>query len=320
MVSWKKNFSQAALMFAFTVWSSALAQEVSEAWDENIVERVRSSPFSVEASAGVEYDSNVSVIEIDTATAEGDFAAVLDFAVEYETDLGDKTTLEVGYDFGQDIQFDFTNFNTQTHRGYAEISHDFGDAEVGASYQLIYSRLGGSGFLRLHRLSPYVASYVGGKRAYVRAAYIYTDKEFIGRADRDGDAHAGSIDVYYFINGLTTYVIGGYRYESENVVSPEFDFNAHNLKARLVQRIPFRGENAKLRAGWRYENRDYNAITPSIGVIRGDSRHRFEVSFEAPLTDVVYAEAEYRFDSFDSNLPSADFNQSVATIRVGGRL
>lgn len=298
----------------------AAAQEVAKPKEKSLVETVRDGPFSVEIGAGVEYDSNVSVIEVDASTAESDFAAVIDLGFEYEGDLGDNTEFSIGYDFGQDIQFDFTDFNTQIHRGSAEISHDFGAFNGGASYQLIYSRLGGSGFLRFHRLSPYLATYLGDRKAYVRASYIYTDKEFIGRVDRDADVHAGGAELYYFVNGLNTYLIGGYRYETEDAVAAEFDFNAHNIKARFVQRIPFGSRTTKLRAGWRYENRNYDAVTPSIGVIRDDERHKLDISLELPLNDIFFVETEYEYDVFNSNLPSADFNQSVATVRIGGKL
>ena len=314
----------ASILAASAVALPVTAQEVVETKDAGISERTASSlrdgTFSAEISAGVEYDSNVSVIEIDTQIAEDDFAAVIDLGLEYETDLSENTTFEIGYDFGQDIQFDFTDFNTQIHRGSVELSHDFGAVDGGVSYQFVYSRLGGDGFLRLHRLSPYAATYLGDRQAYVRASYIYTDKEFIGRTDRDSSVHAGSAEIYYFVNGLDTYLIGGYRYESEDAVSPEFDFESHNVKARLVQRIEMGDRKAKLRAGWRYENRDYSAVTPSIGVVRDDDRHKFDVSLEVPLNDIMYGEVEYNYDAFNSNLPSADFNQSVATFRIGGRL
>lgn len=302
------------------VLTPAMGQEISEPEEKSVIDTVKDSPFSVELSAGVEYDSNVSIIEIDTQTAEGDFAALIDFGLEYETDLTDNTSLEIGYDFGQDIQFDFSNFDTQTHRGSVELSHDFGAVDGGISYQLVHSRLDGAGFLTLNRLSPYVASYVADRKAYVRASYIYTDKNFIGRTDRDSEVHAGSAEVFYFVNGLNTYVIAGYRFETEDAVAAEFDFDSHNTKLRLVQRINMGERRARLRGGWRYENRNYSSLTPSIGAVRDDERHKFDISLEVPFNDIMFAELEYNYDIFNSNLPSADFNQSVATVRLGGRL
>ena len=312
-----------------TLSPAALGQEISDIGEANenqsFIENLRDGPFTVELSTGFEYDSNVSVIEVESQTAESDVAATIDLGVQYEQDVSDSTSFEIGYNFGQDLQADFTDFNTQTHRGSLGVSHDFGDVEGGASYQLIYSRLGGDGFLRLHRLSPYLATYVGDRQAYVRASYIYTDKNFIDRPGRDSDVHAGNAEVFYFINGLKTYAIAGYRYEIENAGDNDFDFNSHNVKLRLVQRIPFRGRNAKLRGGWRFEQRNYqfaasNPTSLTEGTFRDDTRHRFDASLELPINDIVYTELEYNHDRFDSNLPAADFTQNVVSFRIGGKI
>lgn len=294
--------------------------------EKSFVDNLREGPLSFKIGTGVEYDSNVSVESIDQSTSIGDAAFTFDAGIEYEKQLNDKTSLEFGYNFGQDIQFDsdpdvdLSRFNTQTHRGSIQLSHDFGDVEGGVSYQFIYSRLGGDGFLQFNRLSPYLATYLGDRKAYVRASYIYTDKTFFGRDGRDSDVHAGNAEIFYFINGLDTYAIAGYRYEIENAGDSQFDFTAHNTKLRLVQRFPFNGRNAKLRGGWRFEQRNYDDITPSIGAIRDDTRHRFDASIELPINDIFSAELEYNHDIFDSNLPSADFTQDIVSFRIGGKL
>lgn len=305
-----------------TLSAQAVAEQDYDAVkeDKSFIDNLREGPVSFEIGAGVEYDSNVSVEAIDQQTAIGDYAFSFDLGAEYEKDLTDKTSVEVGYNFGQDIQAEETSFNTQTHRGSIQLSHDFGNVEGGVSYQFIYSRLGGDGFLQFNRLSPYLAAYVGDRKAYVRASYIYTDKTFFGRDGRDSDVHAGNAEVFYFLNGLNTYAIAGYRYEIENAGDAQFDFTAHNTKLRLVQRFPFNGRNAKIRGGWRFEQRNYDSITPSIGVIRDDTRHRFDASIELPINDVFSAELEYNHDIFDSNLAAADFTQDIVSFRIGGKL
>ena len=217
-------FAGAALSMA---GGGALAQQTGEAALEEAPQASAGS-FSAEYSAGIEYDSNVAVLDIDASTTQGDFAALFDLGLDYEHAFGERSKVEIGYNFGQDMQFDVTQFSTQTHRGRAEVSHEFGGVTAGASYQLIYSRLDGAGFLRFHRFTPFLAGYAAGKKLYWRGSYIYTDKNFIDRIDRDGDVHAGSLEAFYFINGLKTYLIGGYRYEVEDTTAPEFDFESHN--------------------------------------------------------------------------------------------
>ena len=308
----------AIAVFGALTASNAVAQ--TEQHPGGVLNAFKNGPFSADFSTGFEFDSNVSVIEIDATSAQSDIAALFDFGIGVETELGEGTEIKLEYDFGQDIQFEISAFDTQTHRLSADFSHDFGEVEMGASYQFVHSSLGGAGFLRLHRVSPYAAAYVANKRVYLRGAFVYADKDFIGRLDRDSSSNAGSLDAFYFLNEQHTFVIAGYRFESDDAVAPEFDFNGHNLKFRFIQRIPFGKKDGKLRLGWRYENRNYKSITPSISAIRNDTRHRISASLEIPINKIMYAEIEARHDDFSSNLASADFTQNVVSFRIGGRI
>ena len=118
---------------------------------------------------------------------------------------------------------------------------------------------------------------------------------------------------------MRTFLVAGYRYEDENAVDSQFDFTAHNLKARFSQRIPIGQRAAKLKLGWRYENRDYSSLTPSISAVRTDDRHRLQVELEVLLSDVLFSLVQYEYADFSSNLPSADYTQSVASLRLGAR-
>ncbi|NNL88585.1 MAG: DUF560 domain-containing protein [Marinicaulis sp.] len=297
------------------------ARAGDEGWAGSIYDAFdKNDDLNFEFSTGIEYDSNVSVIDIDTQTAEDDFAAVFDAGVSYRADLAKGSTLSIGYQFGQDLQFEFSEFDTQTHRAFASFEQQIGDVETGFSYHIVYARLGSNGFLRMHRASPHLAGYALNKRVYWRAAYTYSDKEFIDRPNRSSIVHAGAGDAYVFLNGADTYVMGGYRYENENAVGPEFDFRSHNTRLKLVQRLRLGQRKMKLKSGWQYEDRNYENITPAIGAIRDDERHKFDVSLEIPLNDIVYTEIEYSYDRFNSNLPSAEFDQNITAIRIGGKL
>lgn len=275
-----------------------------------------SSPFSFELNAGAEYDSNVSVNELDANTGADDVAAVIDADIEFETALGKDTEFNAGYSFSQSLYSEFTDFNLQSHFGTVDLSHDFGVFDLGAAYRLIYTRLGGDGFLLLQQASPYVSRFFG-KKLFVRADYTFTDTDFEGRVDRDAEGHAGGADFYYFANGVRTYFVVGYKYEDEDAVDPQFDFHANNFKARFAQRIPLGARDMKFKLGWRYEQRDHTSVTPSIGVERDDDRHRFEAELEVPVTDRVFLLFDYEYGDFSSNLPSADYTQHVASARAG---
>jgi hypothetical protein len=277
------------------------------------------SPLSFEVSAGAEYDSNVSVAAIDANTGADDFAAVLDAKIGFETELGDNTEFNLGYNFSQSLHDQFSNFDIQTHFASADISHDFGAFDAGAAYRFAYSRLGGAGFLTLQQFSPYVSTFLA-KKLFVRGAYTYSDKDFENRVDRDSTVHAGGADIYFFADGVRRFFVVGYKYEDEDAFDPQFDFQANHFKARFTQRFPVGSRDAKFKLGWRYEMRDYSSLTSTpLGVMRDDDRHRFQAEVEIPITDIVFGNIEYEYSDYSSNLASADYSQNLVSARLGAR-
>lgn len=276
------------------------------------------SAFSAEISAGVEYDDNVSVIDLDNNTGTDDFAAVFDGEIEFAPDIGERSSLALGYSFSQSLYETFDDFNLQSHLATIDASHDFGIAEVGAAYRFAHSRLGGASFLTINQFSPSVSRFFG-ERLYARAEYTFTDRNFINRTDRDGESHAGAGDIYYFMNDAKTYIAVGYRWEKEDAADPQFDFQGDTFRARFSQRFPIGPRDGHFRIGYRFESRDYSSITPSIGVLRADKRHRFNAEVEIPFGKAAFGRLNAEYGDYQSNLPAADFNQTVVSARIGLR-
>lgn len=137
--------------------------------------------------------------------------------------------------------------------------------------------------------------------------------------ERDADTHMGQAGLFYFTDGVDTFWSARYRYENEDAVGPEFDFDAHIIAGALHTRLPAGGPENRLEISLEYEARNYDAVTPSINEIRDDDRFTAQVSWEVPLDEMFFVLAEYRFRDFSSNLPSADYTENVATIQLGAR-
>ncbi|MFQ5348304.1 MAG: hypothetical protein ACE5ED_10740 [Rhodothalassiaceae bacterium] len=272
--------------------------------------------FSGEASAGMEYDSNISVIELDQNTSRDDFAGAFDGELALDSALDDKTDFSLSYNFSQSLHFDFTNFDIQTHRGTVSLDRDLGPVKAGVSYFYAYSTLGRKGFLTLQRINPSLAGFVG-KKVYLRAAYEYTDKAFKNRTDRDATVNAGGLTAFFFLDGTRTFISASYKLELQDATGPQFDYDGHNVRLRFSHDFMLGDQKVEFDAGWRYERRNYSKITPSIGVKRDDKRNRLEANLEFPLGERFYLRLEYEYDNFVSNLPSADFNQNLAAVRLG---
>ena len=274
--------------------------------------------FDVDLSAGVEFDSNVSVQEIESNTGADDVATRFRAEFDFEAKWQNETELKLGYTFSDKSFDEFSDFDLQTHLANATLQRDFGDFTTGATYRYLDAKLGGDDYLTMHQITPHISGFVA-KDVFIRADYVYSDKTFDNRADRDSTVHNVGADVYYFLDGSRRYLTVGIDAETNDATDDAFDFDAIGLRARLTQRVDIAGRDLQLRLGWRYEDRDYSGETPSIGAPRNDERHRIQASAEYPIHDRLYVAAEYEYGDFSSNLPSADYSQNVFGLRLGVR-
>jgi hypothetical protein len=269
-----------------------------------------------EGKAGAEYNSNIAVADIDANTGEGDWAATINLLAEATLIPVSKLTLRGGYDFSQSLHDEFDAFDLAIHRGYAEIAYDFDVVTAGVLGNLAQASLDGDEYLTYSQVSPYLSRQFG-KTLFLRAAYAATEKEFSGRPERDATSDAVSVDAYVFLDGVKRYLVLGGKATEEDANAAEFDYNAGAAKARLVQRFDAMGREMTFRAGAEYEQRDYDNVTPLIGVAREDKRTTLDLSLEAPLGKRFFVEGSYRYGNYSSNLASADFDEHVGAIKVG---
>ncbi|MBB5519572.1 surface lipoprotein assembly modifier [Amphiplicatus metriothermophilus] len=271
--------------------------------------------IDLEASAGVLVDSNVNVSDLDQNTGEGDAAAVLGAKLNAEVKPGETFLLRAGYEFSQILYQDFGDFDLQTHRLSGEAERDFKAFKLGALYNFVHARLDEDPYLDYQQISPYVSRLFGAK-LFLRGAYAYTDKNFKTDDRRDSTGHSGQIDAFVFLNGLKRYLIVGGKVGGENARDDEFDLDMAGFKARYVQRVRLFAREAKLRAGADFERRDFTNVTASIGEKRKDEIFSAAARLELPVAGPAAIHLGYDYRDRDSNLPSADFTEHVAEMKL----
>lgn len=273
---------------------------------------------SLTLGTGVEYDSNVAVLELDSSTDAGDRSLLLDFGVGYDKPNAGRFDVQAGYDFSQSLHDDFDSFDVRIHRGSGTLSYDLGRVDVGATLQHARAELDGTEFLTLQQVSPYVSKLVG-RRLFLRFAYASTDKDFAGNPTRSANADALSADAYVFVDGLRTYFVFGYRRDDEDAVDAQFDYGGDVLRAQLAKRLMAGTRELTLRTSLRFESRDYDSPTPSIGSPRRDDRRQLEVSLDVPVGERTTAQVGYERADNASNLPSVDFAENVLSLKFRAR-
>ncbi len=295
----------AALVLAWLcpVWSTPVAAE------EN-----GGRQWSAELGVGVEYDSNVSVDEVDVTSSQGDYALTLDAGFALKQPLSGSANAALTYDFSSSNYREFSEVDRQTHMFGLDLNVSYAGMNPGITLYYIDSRLDGSQFLQLSRYSPYVSGFLS-KRWFARGAYVYSDKTIQNQEARDATTHAGEGDLYFFVRGLRTYFNFGYRYRNENARADQYDYLSNAVKLRFIQRFELFSRLTKLELAWRYEDRKYQSDTPSIGEKRHDQRNRLRVDYQIP----VFARGAIQFFAgyadYDSNYPPAAYDQTLVGTR-----
>jgi hypothetical protein len=271
--------------------------------------------WSLEAGVGFEYDTNVSVDEVDLSSGESDYALTSDLSLGARHRFTPATQGSISYDVSRSDYREFTRVNRLTQILGADLSTDLGQSSAGLSAYYIDSRLDGDDFLTFLRISPSLSGFVS-QRWFARGAYVYSEREIDARPLRNAETHSGEVDAYYFHRGLRSYANLGYRYRDENAVADELDFSAHSLKLRYIRRFDIGERRAKAEVALRYEIRDYSSEEPTIGEPRDDRRLRVKLDFELPVSQRFTWQAYYSYGDYVSNLPRADFIQTIVGTRL----
>jgi len=189
--------------------------------------------------------------------------------------------------------------------------HRMGPADFALDYTFSHIRLGGDALLNTHSIRPNVG-YLVADDVYLLGNYEYMDRNYDTLNDRDADRHSGMIDAYYLL-GSGQYLYASYELSRESAVGPEFTYWGNEVTVGVRKDLPLSGYMPEWRAQYRYRNRNYSNITPSIGEERSDKRHYVSTSLIFPLFDHFEFEAGYEFIGANSNLETVDYNEHIVT-------
>lgn len=307
----KFKFMAAGLVAVCGTLLSAAPQQQAKA----SATKPEKSPWSAELNAGYRYNSRLAVPDLDLATQTSDSAFLLRGEVGYDLRFSEATSLALGYAYAKTDYRQQSAFDLDSHLGSLRLRHNFGTFTAGASYHHSRSDLGGRGFLDYGRASVF-ASVPLNKQLTLRGTYVRTEKDYLQATERDSTVDGFGADLFYRFSRTTTGSIG-YLRERNDARADRFDFDANVFTLRFTQSLSLFDHDTRLRAIYRHEQRDYGAVTPSIGAVRDDRRNSLDLELEVELFRNWFASLEHEIKDHSSNLASADFSQNITTFRVG---
>lgn len=273
-------------------------------------------PWWLDLKAGVAYDDNVTVEQLDTKAGIGDAVGNFELSTGYKFVDSKTDKFSVSYDFSQSLHAKLSDFDIQSHSLSLYGSTQFDGATVDGTYSYYHLLLAGRNFLDIHMLNPGVL-YPVAPQIFVRGDYFYMYKSFLGAdAPRSGSHHQPEAEMFYFFDQAHAYVLLGGDYQIETTNGPEFAYKGYELKAGLKMPFDFFSGEGEFTANYAYLNRNYDNITPSIGAKRFENRSTVKVGAEVPVVDRLAFALDYQFIDRHSNLPTANYTENV----IGGTL
>ena len=270
----------------------------------------KDKPWSFEASVGFEYDDNVTSGQQDLVTGGEDHAIIYQFEGEYKLLKYKNFEAGVSYDFFQRLfQEELFAFDYLSHSPGISISGQFGKVSTSLNYRYTRSWLGEVDFLQLHTLTPSVG-ISWSPRFYTYLSYMYMDKEFQEAKNdaRDGSNQSIGISQFIFFMNNKAYLMGSYRWAEEDTFGSQFDFEGQTFNVGVKLPGPFK---TTLRLNYKYANKDYGKVTPSIGVPREDDKQTYKAELSREFLDHLRLTAKYQYIDSDSNLPTIVYTENI---------
>jgi len=269
--------------------------------------------WKIGASAGIEYDDNLTRIEQDILSGESDHAYIFEVNGSYRFLDTQDFELEASYDFYQSLYDDRSDFDFQSHGFNLGAAHEAENIDFGADFNYTTTSLGEIDFLDIFMLIPRMG-IVLSPILYTDISYMFQDKNFQTDNRRDASNHSIGLTQFLFFMDSRAYFSGTYRLESEDAEGEEFDYLGHLLKAAIKIHGPL---DTVFKASYQYKLKDYDNITPSIGEERKDTKNTIKVALSKSLYEYFNLKLSYEHIASESNLATVDFNENILSFLLG---
>lgn len=288
---------------------------------------VQAATFEYYAETGFEYDSNLTVDELDQSSNKSDNALLLGAGAEVTGNPLEQLTLTAAYDLSTRRYQSNAAFDQDIHLLSLDASYQIGSLTLGASQHSSHARLDSEAFLNVHRSSLYLGKLIGDD-LYVMASLIDGRKSFHGDDARDARIRGVGLDSFYFLNNGKTLLSAGLQRSKENASADVFDYQLLAGRARIRHHFDLYGQKSALQFGLRYETRDYDQRltdmqgsgfpvfdqSAALSGSRTDKIRSLDLSWALDLTKRLRTEAKVERIDARSPVESADYSKTLVSL------
>lgn len=272
-----------------------------------------------EVGAGAEYDSNLSLEEVDRVAGESDVAALFEARLGGEYRATERLTLTADYDFSSRQYRHQDQFDLDIHTLSADAGYHIDAVTLGASHHFSHARLASEGFLDLAQTSLYLSKLFDND-VFIRTAISDKRKRFDDNRERDAEGTGLTATLFQFFNDGRSFVSIGGRLDTENARADRFDNDARQARVRASNRFRLGEHSHRIQLGWRYLERQYEREMGLLGENgRHDRQRILDASWAVDLNTLLTLKSTVEAGHYESSLERADYNEQRVSVMLKAR-
>ncbi|GGQ31082.1 surface lipoprotein assembly modifier [Shewanella litoralis] len=284
------------------LWVNVSANDNVDAWS-----------FSGKAKAGMEYQSNVNISELEQASGESDSAVVLDAQLDLGWQVSDNLRIDSGYSINDKSYQTASDYDSRLQLAFADVSYALTTTTIGANVYHAQADLDGSDFLTLNQFSVYTMHSLSDSW-FLRPSLVHADKQFDQIEQRDAKSYSAAVDSFWFFNQGQRFISVGATYEDEEANATEFSYTATGLNARISNQFSLWQIQQKIQFGAKLSQRDYQ--TQDDGSRRDDIHQQYDAKWEVNLGQHWAVLTSVEYGDFQSTLSTADYDETRAGLML----
>ncbi len=303
-----------ACLLLLTTSSVAYAEEASSLSWSGAIEAER------------EYDSSVSLEQIDKVSRERDYASQLKWSVAGKWQATDSLKLAASYQ-GKHRVYDQTSaFDLDQH--HLALSSKYTFSGVGYSYRYDHAKakVDGARFLDFSQ-STLAIDKLFQSRYFVRAAYSSNKKDFAQLSERNAQAHLGSLDSMVFFDQGKRHVSLNLTVEDETARASLYDNTTHSLRLGYQYTFTQLAFPTSFTSSVLYSQKRYDSfavddsndsglplLDSNSNETRVDKKTQFSLGFEVALTPWLDVMMNADYINNASNYSLVDNNEHLVSV------
>ncbi|MCP3675199.1 MAG: hypothetical protein GY829_12110 [Gammaproteobacteria bacterium] len=264
---------------------------------------------------GAEYNSNLTVEELDLNATIGGSLVNIDLITDYRFQLTEESSLQIAYDFSQSLHRDYSEYNYQSHGFSTSFETKLGDTTASLDYSYYDSSLDDTGLITFAMLTPAIYFMINDE-FLISGEYSQFEKDFDDLKERDAIAKTGSVSAFYFFNDAKSYMRIAIRNTNEDADSNQLDYEDFTTSLSIKTPATWIKSGAFFKASYSFSDRDYEHITHSIGEIRTEQKNYFVSTFSIPVNETTDIIAALEMTNRSSNFPVANYDENRLMLSV----